>query len=609
MSLLDDVSIVVTPNGYKAGELYAVVPVPTEGSELVTNGDFATDSDWTIVNNTGTDSEITGGYLRIKTDGANTDVTQTNVTVAEKQYKLVYTVLSSDGGNLAIITIGNIASSIPSSVGTHTYYFTAHSTSFVLKRKSGALDVKLDNVSVKEYTAADMDVTRATAATRVDENGLVNYAEVLGSEEIDCGNFECATPSTYWSKVNSTISSGKATVTVVGGANSYITQTLSYTSGQKYKLTATVNGTSGKEIKFQDRGNNSGGLTTTNGTVTLDGSDQNIEIYWIANSNSDGIVIARNTTSGDYIFTIDNVSVKEVTRDNVPRIDYTGGGCPHILLTSNYGVSPDGNNNSTRLQLSSNNEQIYDAITHSGNTETASLYVKGISGETIQFGVGANISQGATYTLNGEWQRITQQSTSGSVFIIGNKDLTATDFEIWGAQLEEGSYATSYIPTSGSTVTRNQDIFTRDGIGSLINSTEGVLFAEIAALSDDSVSRKISLNSGTFANQITVSYGSGGSNIIQCIIYDGTNVVVNMSYSSTNITDFNKIAIKYISGNTSLWVNGVEVDTDNAAFSGLSLSALSFDNGSSTNFFYGKVKQLQVYNTALTDEQLTSLTS
>ena len=179
---------------------------------------------------------------------------------------------------------------------------------------------------------------------------------------------------------------------------------------------------------------------------------------------------------------------------------------------------------------------------------------------------------------------------------------------IWGCSIRRRSYATSYIPTSGSTVTRNQDIFTRDGIGSLINSTEGVLFAEIAALSDDSVSRKISLNSGTFANQITVSYGSGGSNIIQCIIYDGTNVVVNMSYSSTNITDFNKIAIKYISGNTSLWVNGVEVDTDNAAFSGLSLSALSFDNGSSTNFFYGKVKQLQVYNTALTDEQLLQLT-
>ena len=48
MSLLDDVSIVVTPNGYKAGELYAVIPVPTEGTELLTNYDFASDlTGWT----------------------------------------------------------------------------------------------------------------------------------------------------------------------------------------------------------------------------------------------------------------------------------------------------------------------------------------------------------------------------------------------------------------------------------------------------------------------------------------------------------------------------------------------------------------------------------
>jgi hypothetical protein len=65
-------------------------------------------------------------------------------------------------------------------------------------------------------------------------------------------------------------------------------------------------------------------------------------------------------------------------------------------------------------------------------------------------------------------------------------------FSLGRTSLEQGSYATSYIPTSGSTVTRNQDIFTRDGIGSLINSTEGVLFVEMAALSDDLTYRCIS---------------------------------------------------------------------------------------------------------------------
>ena len=44
MSLLDDVSIVVTPNGYKAGELYAVIPVPTEGAEILSQPvDLVTD--------------------------------------------------------------------------------------------------------------------------------------------------------------------------------------------------------------------------------------------------------------------------------------------------------------------------------------------------------------------------------------------------------------------------------------------------------------------------------------------------------------------------------------------------------------------------------------
>ena len=41
---------------------------------------------------------------------------------------------------------------------------------------------------------------------------------------------------------------------------------------------------------------------------------------------------------------------------------------------------------------------------------------------------------------------------------------------------------TSYIPTSGSTVTRNQDVCTNGGSLASINSTEGVLYAEIAAL-------------------------------------------------------------------------------------------------------------------------------
>ena len=64
---------------------------------------------------------------------------------------------------------------------SYTFYFTAVRTTMVtviLKPHSNFIG-SIDNISVKEYTSADMDVTRATAATRVDENGLVNYAEVI----------------------------------------------------------------------------------------------------------------------------------------------------------------------------------------------------------------------------------------------------------------------------------------------------------------------------------------------------------------------------------------------------------------------------------------------
>lgn len=135
------------------------------GNEEVVNGNFATDSDWNIVNNTGTASEIINGYARIKTDGAYTQIDQPNVTIATKSYKLQYTILESDGGSLGFIITGNQTASIPTTVGTHTYYFVAHSTSIVFKRFSGALNISIDNVSVKLVRATTVEASKCLADT------------------------------------------------------------------------------------------------------------------------------------------------------------------------------------------------------------------------------------------------------------------------------------------------------------------------------------------------------------------------------------------------------------------------------------------------------------
>ena len=56
-NLLDKASIVTTPTAYDNGKILSVKPAPSLGSELVTNGDFATDTDWTK----GTGWTISGG--------------------------------------------------------------------------------------------------------------------------------------------------------------------------------------------------------------------------------------------------------------------------------------------------------------------------------------------------------------------------------------------------------------------------------------------------------------------------------------------------------------------------------------------------------------------
>ncbi len=175
---------------------------------------------------------------------------------------------------------------------------------------------------------------------------------------------------------------------------------------------------------------------------------------------------------------------------------------------------------------------------------------------------------------------------------------------IWAAQLEEGSYPTSYIPTSGGTVTRNQDIFTRDGIGSLINDSEGVLFVEMAALSNDGTNRGISLNDGTSSNRLLL-YFSAASNQIAVI---STGFAGSIIYTLPDETLFNKIAVRYRANDITLWVDGASRGTPITSATIPTFTAFKFDSGSASSPFFGKVKQLQVYNTVLTDEQLLQLT-
>jgi len=661
MSLLDDVSIVVTPNGYKAGELYAVVPVPTEGAEEVNDKDFlltgtqaenttgtywTTGTGWTISSGT---SIVTNGaiYSRLS-QSLSFDLNSTyQVTIECSQFSNGYVYLRKPRGSESDTTLRVDA------VGTFKFTLQALTDidEIALSIGEAGTNLTISSISVKEVllASADMDVTRATAGTRVDEDGLVNYAEVIGGELVTDGEFPS---NTNWNESNAAceIIGGKAVWTSAPNSTGFTGINLNNAIceiGKTYKITYTIDSITegGLRIRFPDFGTqfNSSGTYPLTVTNTLTATSTNIYFQGLGTTTA----------------SISNVSVKEVDRDNVPRIDYTGGGCPHILaepqrtnlipyseeisqysktqttVIDNNTTSPDGTVNASKVTkngVSENDRVFVNNLVISNTTDySLSAFIK--NDDIVNGGVstiGARITGGTFFRQGYDWNGNTLSLSSSynngartNVLLedFGNgwwkigfsftSDGTEADLEfdidrvngtdttsifLWGAQYEEGSYGTSYISNFGTVagVTRNQDIFTRDGIGSLIGS-EGVLFVEMAALANDGTNRGISLNDGTATNRLLL-YFSAASNQIAVISTGFTGSII---YTLPDETLFNKIAVRYKANDITLWVDGESRGTPITSATIPTFTALKFDSGIGASPFFGKVKQLQVYDTAL----------
>jgi hypothetical protein len=181
--------------------------------------------------------------------------------------------------------------------------------------------------------------------------------------------------------------------------------------------------------------------------------------------------------------------------------------------------------------------------------------------------------------------------------------------EVWGFQLEKGSYATSYIPTNGEVggVTRSADA--ANGAEATFNDSEGVLYANIAALADDLTFRHITISDGTNSNIVQLRYRST-SNVLQSLLYVGG---VGEVYGVTlnDITTSSKAALKYKENDVAFWVDGFErvVDSSASTFSDGTLDTLRFERGDGAFDFYGKTKEAMTFNEALSDSELEALTS
>jgi len=355
------------------------------------------------------------------------------------------------------------------------------------------------------------------------------------------------------------------------------------------------------------------------------------------------------------------------SRLNYPMIDGKVVGCPHHILepqrtnllsysedfsqsywtktdsnvTSNSVISPDGTLNADKLvENTQNTAHIAFAsptITLGNNTfsvfaKAAERRVLGIefpsNGILVSFDLidGVFVNQQAnpdnfsiTPFLNG-WYRIdiTENLTSNSVVALSLRDENGnrtyqgdgtSGVYIWGAMLEQGSYSTSYIPTNGSAVTRAAETATGSGDAATFNDSEGVLMAEIRT-KDDGNNKFITLSDGTDDNRITIYFYTSINNDIRFQIRsNNVNQFLPPNPSGYNIDEFNKIAVKYKQDDVSIYINGFLILSSNNCDTPLNLSELAFDDGQGLEPFYGNTKQIQYYNSALTDSELEQLTS
>ena len=569
------------------------------GSEEITNGDFSTagaltnssyslgwtspDSGLSISSGVLNITRLSNGGRAYASNGSSGNLTITS----GKIYQLTYTITeNTDNSTLAYHTGAayvNTSSSVP---GTYTVTYVAAGTIFLFRNNDIDTTIKIDNVSVKEVGQGwenafggqwVFDDEKFTLPVGVDGSYLRTVSNILTSGKL------------Y-----------KAVITTSGGLD----------SNNKVTIYATSN--TGQSIE-------------SDGTHTR---------YFTA----DGTSFRFLGTANDRPISIDSVSVKDVTfSDDVDlaRINYDGNGDNgHILLeptrtneetksnefsawtpssaanvTPNYILSPDGTQNASRVQFTGAGFLYNTAQGNNSTLFTISCYAKrNDSGtQSVGFFVNGSGAIDSAWSLTNDWKRFTYTYTSTNTSNIGIAGVSGVDISVFGFQIEKThAYATSYMPTYGSTVTRAVETLTGSGNTTLINSTEGVLFAEIAALANDGNVRYLALSDGSTNNMVSILYYSGNNNIRMMVKSNGGSIA-DQNTGVTSVLDFHKIAVKYKENDFALWVDGVERKTVTSGATPLVLNTLESGIGGNARF-YGKIKQTALFNEALEDDELELLT-
>ena len=409
-----------------------------------------------------------------------------------------------------------------------------------------------------------------------------------------------------------------------------------------------------------------GNLGFITGAGGFNGSIDNVTVKEVFNADFDFSRNSSATRVGS------NGLIQDVA-SNLPRIDYTGGvgswkfepqrtnlfiasedfstswSQNNVLIDINQIISPNGTLDADLIKESSTNNPhfIFQTVGATTTSEyTLSVFAKYYSRFLQVFFGGGDVSgnpyvnfdlQNGTFNNVGAnsvsmenygngWYKCTIIATSsvtssfnpifGLVETLGAARANSYQGDgtsgvyLWGAQLESGSYPTSYIRSNtGSATTRLADVANNAGSSDLINSTEGVLYAEISALADDGTYKLISLDNGSTSNTLFLGYSNNANKIHGSIISGGVVQFVFDYLLGFDIKLNIKIALKYKQNDFALFLNGFKIITDLSGDTPIGINNLSYKLGNGSLPFYGNTKSVAVFKEALTDLELECLVS
>jgi hypothetical protein len=356
----------------------------------------------------------------------------------------------------------------------------------------------------------------------------------------------------------------------------------------------------------------------------------------------------------------------ETMGTNVPRLDYPlidglVQDCPALLLEptstnyttrseefdnsawtksattviANQEIAPDGNLTADKIleTTASSTHVVYNFVTGTSGNNTFSVFVKPINRKKIRLAQNLTLDSRADFDIdtlsisnetratgkiekfpNG-WFRLsisfsaTFTSMLFAFYILddnGNDSYTgntSNGFYLWGAMNEYLAYPTSYIKTTSGQVTRSADVCNGSGTSAEFNSQSGALFAEFKTVP----------SGGNFL----ISVADGTSNTGAVFVGADANEKIYSYYNSANHTSdidsfkhFNKIVNTWDSSGVKIYINGFSRTVSGSqSLSSSDYDNLRFSRANGSLPFYGDVKQVMTFKTALNDSELETLTS